>query len=480
MSWRENLLSASFRGIPFKVFNTATQVGRRNVLHQFPFKDTPFVEDLGKDADQFNIVGYVLATVDNDYDYFNERDALIAALRKEGPGTLYHPFLGELKVNVLSKAQITESFNEGGIARFVMTFVQAEDIEFASAITEKDWSDSLSDAADTARDHWYDSFVAIYDAAIGAVEVISDIQDTVSSYTAMVKGIISSITSLPQAAISNALSIVNSVESTLVSLLSAPCDFAGGIGNGLNSLKYLAGLYTEDVSAISYDVFGECSGEKQDSMDAPDQNEAKTEVVKKLLELCDFGQTTTAVSGSGEDVIAVSDLNEYGGNLTGITVTTPVNAIEGANRIAMVDLIRALAIILGVEIAATIDYASYDDAVDLLTQITDRVNELILKVGNEVENDPYSDYGVNVANENGYSALLELRSDLVEAMSNIGADLAKVIEYEVPYAVIPTLVLSYDRYEDLGRESEILNRNYPEISHPGFLPSGETIELLHE
>ena len=53
MPWRDNLLSASFRGIPFKVLDTTTQVGRRNVLHQFPFKDVPYVEDLGKNWNRF-------------------------------------------------------------------------------------------------------------------------------------------------------------------------------------------------------------------------------------------------------------------------------------------------------------------------------------------------------------------------------------------------------------------------------------------
>ena len=98
MSWRDQLRSASFRGIPFKIFSASTSVGRRNVVHQYPFRDRPFIEDMGKDADEFTIEGFVLANAANLQNYFNERDILISAFREGGTGTLIHPHYGELFV----------------------------------------------------------------------------------------------------------------------------------------------------------------------------------------------------------------------------------------------------------------------------------------------------------------------------------------------------------------------------------------------
>jgi len=40
------------------------------------------------------------------------------------------------------------------------------------------------------------------------------------------------------------------------------------------------------------------------------------------------------------------------------------------------------------------------------------------------------------------------------------------------------LVLAYSKYNDLGREKEIINRNRSLVSHPGFLPGGKTLEIL--
>ena len=85
MTWRDKLRTASFRGVEFKVREAETQVGRRNVLHQYPGKEEPYLEDLGLDADVFVVTGYIIQNLDNDFDYFTDRDLLISALKMPGP-----------------------------------------------------------------------------------------------------------------------------------------------------------------------------------------------------------------------------------------------------------------------------------------------------------------------------------------------------------------------------------------------------------
>ena len=46
--------------------------------------------------------------------------------------------------------------------------------------------------------------------------------------------------------------------------------------------------------------------------------------------------------------------------------------------------------------------------------------------------------------------------------------------------VLNTLSLAYDRYEDLNREGEIIERNKELILHPGFIPNGKIIDILSE
>ncbi|WP_374707575.1 DNA circularization N-terminal domain-containing protein, partial [uncultured Deefgea sp.] len=40
MAWREQLQPASFRGVPFYVYTSSGEVGRRNVVHEYPLRDT--------------------------------------------------------------------------------------------------------------------------------------------------------------------------------------------------------------------------------------------------------------------------------------------------------------------------------------------------------------------------------------------------------------------------------------------------------
>ncbi|MNN99925.1 hypothetical protein D3C81_2196910 [compost metagenome] len=46
--WRDRKQGASFRGVPFLVDTDSVPVGRRTQLHEFPQRDQPFVEDLGR------------------------------------------------------------------------------------------------------------------------------------------------------------------------------------------------------------------------------------------------------------------------------------------------------------------------------------------------------------------------------------------------------------------------------------------------
>ena len=81
--WREKLLEASFRGVPFKVEEESAGTGRRVETHEYPNRDKPYTEDLGKVTFRPSITAYVVGD-----DCFDQRDRLIEALNKPGPGTL--------------------------------------------------------------------------------------------------------------------------------------------------------------------------------------------------------------------------------------------------------------------------------------------------------------------------------------------------------------------------------------------------------
>ncbi|WP_172904159.1 DNA circularization N-terminal domain-containing protein, partial [Escherichia coli] len=80
--WRDRLQDASFRGVPFKVEEESAGTGRRVETHEYPNRDKPYTEDLGKITFRPSITAYVVGD-----DCFDQRDRLIEALNKPGPGT---------------------------------------------------------------------------------------------------------------------------------------------------------------------------------------------------------------------------------------------------------------------------------------------------------------------------------------------------------------------------------------------------------
>lgn len=131
MSWRDDLttvrhrdgrelIGATFRGVPFFVPTSERAGGRRLVVHEFPLRDDPHVEDLGRRARVYVVEGYVLGA-----DYVRHRDALISALEDiADPGELVHPYYGVRRA-ICAEMSVRESANDGGIATFAITFHDA-------------------------------------------------------------------------------------------------------------------------------------------------------------------------------------------------------------------------------------------------------------------------------------------------------------------------------------------------------------------
>lgn len=120
MAWRDDYRPGAFRGVPFHLKSSSSSGGRRTVLNEFPLRDEPVTEDMGRRARQFQLSMTVIGQ-----DYMAQRDRLIEALETAGPGTLMHPFRGELLVAVLGDYSCEESTEQGGLARISATFVEA-------------------------------------------------------------------------------------------------------------------------------------------------------------------------------------------------------------------------------------------------------------------------------------------------------------------------------------------------------------------
>lgn len=166
MTWRDKIkvnsvdgapLQGSFRGARFIVPQASLEFGRRVQVHEYPLRDEPYTEDLGRKARRFQVEVFV-----DGADYLAARDALIEAIEKPGPGTLVHPWYGTRRVAVV-EARVRESSRDGGRATFSLTFVEAGEAQLPTSQT--DTAAAVTAAADALETEAVADFTETFAAA---------------------------------------------------------------------------------------------------------------------------------------------------------------------------------------------------------------------------------------------------------------------------------------------------------------------------
>jgi prophage DNA circulation protein len=135
--WRLRLQPASYNSVPFKVDADSKGSGRRIVQHEWPKKNIPYAEDMGRRIRKFTIAAYIISGP-RQADYEANRDDLIAQLETEGAGILIHPTFAQdsgLPV-VVDTYTVTEKREKGGFCEIEINFVEAGQPAFSSPLTD--------------------------------------------------------------------------------------------------------------------------------------------------------------------------------------------------------------------------------------------------------------------------------------------------------------------------------------------------------
>lgn len=122
--WAYTLQDASFAGVPFVLTDTEPTDGRRTVIHEYPDRAFPWVEDLGRANRIIPIRGYLVGD-----DVNTQRDKLRDACTKQGSFPLVHPSLGSLNAVCLN-ASFGESAEQGRVVSLNLTFILSNPPDF--------------------------------------------------------------------------------------------------------------------------------------------------------------------------------------------------------------------------------------------------------------------------------------------------------------------------------------------------------------
>jgi len=126
--WRHSFQPAAFAGCEFFCEVGAYECGQRLVIHEFPKKDKPYTELMGRRFYGFTVRGYCVQSA-REPDYRPKRDALNSRLERGTPGMLQLPFMRPKHV-VCRQWKLTEEDRVGGYCVFDMQFVEASERPF--------------------------------------------------------------------------------------------------------------------------------------------------------------------------------------------------------------------------------------------------------------------------------------------------------------------------------------------------------------
>ena len=173
MTWRDELRPASWRGLACHVEAAEAQGGRRLALHEFPLRDDPYPEDLGRKARAWSVTAFLLGA-----EVLSAARAFAAALEEAGSGTWVDPWRGDVAA-VVESYSWRQSSREGGIARFEIQFREAGQAAYPALAP--DHSAAVEAAAETAAVGWKEKFGEGFSVSGLAEALKADIGDLIGT-----------------------------------------------------------------------------------------------------------------------------------------------------------------------------------------------------------------------------------------------------------------------------------------------------------
>lgn len=420
---------ASFRGAEFAVFDAEVLFGRRNVLHEFPLRDVPYAEDLGKKAREYTINAFVIGS-----NYRGARDALMAAIEKDDtPGTLVHPTLGSLLV-IPKDCRVRFDNREGGIEYFTLTFVEAGNSSVPSI------GSNTSYLANIAGLNGISSFTNFFSNAFNVV-------------------------GLPDFLHASALNKL--VGGTFSNVGGGGTDFVSTVKNLFKAGSF--GSENQDFTELTnkLEIF---SNKTSDNIYQPETLASNiSEIITQASNVYrNQGDSDTFVeSVKPNDALmqaleAMKRLKNYGSSFTEPPLTTPERAQELENQIQLVNLVINIALAQMVIITSAIDFPSRQDALTVLNDVDSYLQDQIIYFADRGEDQPYT-------------TLVDMRTTMIKDIQTRAATLKNKL-YIPLYDSMPALAFAYDQFDDASKDSEITNRN--KVRNPNFIPALTQVEIL--
>lgn len=430
MSWLDQLRPASFRGVPFQVDTIEHSAGDNVVLREYPFQDLPTVFRMGAAAEEIKFAAYVIGD-----DYDEQRNRLRQVL--SGEGVLIHPTAGTMRVFVAGKFTIKEApTNEGGVARFDLTFIRAEARRYPTegTSTPADAAAKAAAAKASARDAFAAQWTLARKPGFVADRAVARINGALDATWAK---------------LSRASQGLGDFTSQLIGNYAA-------LRTGLNDLVRTPRVLADQVATL-FELPAELS-----AAGARDFQAAFAWVfdLGQRIRQTDIEQLIMPPVGEGLVMYGAGTLVPANGP----TRTQLQQLVDGSDQ-----LVESLATAAYVEATARIDLANYDDAMAQRQRINGQCRRLMERASAAPAP------GARPATA-WHDAMLALQTAALRDLQARSRELVRLTSY-TPQAWTPVWQISFELFGTAAHADEILAMN-PHIRNPLLVPPGRALRIV--
>lgn len=434
-----SLQPSSFRGVPFGVTLGESRFGRSLALHEYPFRDTQWAEDLGRGTRQFTIQGFLISDslIYGGGDITDQRTALIGAAETKGKGTLIHPTLGRLQVSIPEGGLIiTDRLDAGNFLEFSLACYETGERTFpASASDASDDSEGAADSLDSASGADFISRVA--DAVRFGAQVVNMGVLTATSWVGILNvaaadatGIFNMVASLP----GSFGRFFNGALAGYAQALVGPA-----IPVTLESLVFSGTQARASVAEAGLAFIATCHEHEPDGPPAAAQA-AGAALLAATVNPADAVRLFAGLS------------NFYPGLPTGDSVTA---AASGVMQTAMGALLRRTALAAMVRASNLYQPQSEDDANQVRVTVCGLLEQEAVTAGDN-------------GDDSTYAALIAARGAVAADLGTRGAQLPPMRQFNLARS-FPSLVVGQMLYQDSARADQLVQEANPR--HPAFMPA---------
>lgn len=448
-NWQSQLQASSFRGVPFAVVAEEGSHGRRQAVHEYPYRDTAWIEDLGRGTRRFMIRGFLIqnSQIYGGGDVIAQRQSLVAACEEKGSGTLVHPTLGELTVSIPENGlRISGSMESGRVFEFTLMALESGLKVFA--ITDG------TAASGTVKTNYFKMVTTVVASTLARIK--GEIRGVTSAINT-IKGTITFWTSMVDSTVSEVTNVSNVLKSTFGNNKYGRYSkgSVGGSSSAISSGSSTADA--EDDQALTDLVTAQSVMDRKNIMDtAGDLNNSSTadEFVQGVADVVNsILNSTGSVNDriSALEKLANSTSTEYQQSDSSKAISATMNT-----------LIIVLCTGAMTSSATEANPTSRDEAEKLTQRVALQLDDALVVVGDR-------------ADDEMYNALLSVRTAFISTMMARSSELSDLMQINMAQP-LPALTLANRFYQDASRADELIQ--VARVPHPAFMPL--TMKVLRQ